>query len=89
MKFELIQDKCDILDPYNKGDKVDVYFNLKGRKWTDPKGVDKYFNSLQAWRLEKVTEGDNISFNQQGGGMEEMKEPEWLGNDAEEDELPF
>jgi hypothetical protein len=26
--------------------------NLKGRKWTDPQGNIKYFNSLQAWRIQ-------------------------------------
>ena len=51
VKFELIQDKCDLLDSMKVGDVVNVSFNLKGRKWTDPQGQVKYFNSLQAWRI--------------------------------------
>ncbi len=51
LKFELIQDKCELLDEFSKGQKIEVHFNLKGRKWTDPKGVIKYFNTLQAWRI--------------------------------------
>ncbi len=51
IKFEFIQDKCELLDAYNVGQNVTVDYNLKGRKWTDPKGVDKYFNTLQAWRI--------------------------------------
>ena len=45
IKFEMIQDKCDLLDGFKVGDELDVHFNLKGRKWTDPKGEVKYFNS--------------------------------------------
>ena len=51
LKFELVQDKCTMLDDYNPGSDVVVHFDLKGRKWTDPQGQVKYFNSLQAWRL--------------------------------------
>jgi single-stranded DNA-binding protein len=51
LKFELIQDKCELLDEFSKGQKIEVHFNLKGRKWTDPTGVIKYFNTLQAWRI--------------------------------------
>ena len=55
LKFDLIQDKCDFLDEFNVGDTLKVDFNLKGRKWTDPSGNDKYFNTLQAWRLSLVS----------------------------------
>ena len=51
LKFELIQDKCDILDDFSIGQEVEVHFNLKGRKWTNPKGEIVYFNTLQAWRI--------------------------------------
>ena len=54
IKFELIQDKTTLLDPFNIGDSVDVSFNLKGSTWTNPQGVKQYFNSLQAWRLNGV-----------------------------------
>ena len=52
VKFECIQDKCDMLDNYAVGQDVTVSFNLKGRKWVDPQGTTKYFNSLQAWRMQ-------------------------------------
>ena len=48
VKFELIQDKCALLDGFETNQEIEVHFNLKGRKWTDPSGNDKYFNSLQA-----------------------------------------
>ena len=54
IQLEFVQDKCDILNEYSIGQDVDVAFNLKGRKWTNPQGVDKYFNTLQAWKIDKA-----------------------------------
>ena len=51
ISMQLTQDKCALLDAYNEGDEVKVSFNLRGREWSGPEGV-KYFNSLEAWRLE-------------------------------------
>ena len=51
VKFEAIQEKCELLDSINVGDVVEIDFNLKGRKWTNPQGEVKYFNTLQAWRI--------------------------------------
>lgn len=52
LQFELVQSNCEQLDNFKEGDEIDVYFNLKGRKWTSPQGEVKYFNSLQAWKIE-------------------------------------
>ena len=54
INFQLSQDKCGLLDSYNVGEEMKVSFNLRGREWSGPEGV-KYFNSLEAWRLEKVS----------------------------------
>lgn len=51
IKFEFVQDKCDLLDKFTTGQQVEVMFNLKGRRWTDAKGDVKYFNTLQAWKI--------------------------------------
>jgi len=51
IKFEAIQEKCDLLDFYKVGDDVSVDYNLKGRSWTNPKNEDIYFNSMQMWRI--------------------------------------
>lgn len=62
--FQLTQDKCSLLDAVNVNDQVEVSFNLRGREWTSPSGEVKYFNTLDAWRLEKV--GANAGM---GGGI--------------------
>ena len=83
LKFELIQDKCDLLNNFKVGGLVEVYFNLKGRLWTNPKGEKVYFNSLQAWRLEPIEGGNDTPAEYQApmGGD--------LATFTEEDELPF
>lgn len=87
IKFELIQDKCSLLDAYKVGDKVTVNFNLKGRKWTDREGQVKYFSSLQAWRIE-IESAAQPSASPETAPLEGMTEPEWSSDDKEDD-LPF
>lgn len=55
--LQLVQDKVDALNGYGKGDLVSVNINIRGRAWTDPKGVVKYFNSLEAWKIGPVGQG--------------------------------
>ncbi len=94
VKFELIQDKCDLLDSFKAGDMVNVSFNLKGRKWTDPQGQVKYFNSLQAWRItpEQAAAAPAPAAAPAAGGAAPppaaSDEPEWLSS-GEDDDLPF
>lgn len=53
--FELHQDRCDLVDNIGFGDKVRVFFNLKGRTWND-----KVFNTLVAWRVQKLNDDGSI-----------------------------
>ena len=58
--LEFTQDKCDELNKANIGQEVKVDFNLRGRKWVNPDGESKYFNTLQAWRIGSVGMVDNF-----------------------------
>jgi len=49
--FELVQDKCSLIDDSKVGDNVKVSFNVRGREWTSPKGEVKHFTSLNAWKI--------------------------------------
>src|SRR5210317_1359720 len=51
---EVVNDKCAILDQFNIGDDVNLSINIRGREWINPEGVAKYFNSIQAWRIERI-----------------------------------
>lgn len=50
--FQAVQDKCQMLDSIAEGQTIDVSFNLRGREWKSPQGEVKYFNTLEAWRIE-------------------------------------
>lgn len=52
-KFQLVQNKCEILDKFNEGDNIAVSFNIKGNKW-ERDGKVNYITSLDAWRIEAV-----------------------------------
>ena len=85
IKFELIQDKCSLLDSFSKGNEVDVSFNLKGRKWSKD-GKDMYFTTLQAWRLELAKAEQSAP---SGSGSDVPSEPEWLSENSDDGDLPF
>jgi hypothetical protein len=85
IKFEVIQDKCQLLDSYQVGQEVEISFNLKGRKWTDPKGEVKYFNTLQAWKLSPKSATATTST----ASAPPTEEPEWLADNDDENNLPF
>jgi hypothetical protein len=50
--FQLTQDKCTLLDTLKVGQEVDVHLNLRGRSWQNPQGETKYFNTLEAWKID-------------------------------------
>lgn len=54
IKFQLTQDRCDLLDRCNVNDEIKISFNIKGRKW-EKDGKISYFTNLEAWRIEKVS----------------------------------
>ncbi len=48
IKFQLVQDRCSLIDDYEEGHMIKVHFDLRGREWNG-----KYFTNLNAWRLEQ------------------------------------
>ncbi len=53
ISFQLTQDRCKLIDQVNVGDVITVHFNLRGREWTSPQGEIKYFNTLEAWKIDR------------------------------------
>lgn len=55
IQFQAVQDRVELLDKLVTGQPVEVVFFLRGREWTNPKdGQVKYFNSLDAWKVEAL-----------------------------------
>lgn len=50
-------DKCNLLNLYGEGQEVICDVNVRGREWTSPQGEVKYFNTLEAWRINAVASG--------------------------------
>lgn len=54
IKFQLIQDKCDLINESFLNDEVRISFNLKGNKW-ERDGKVNYFTNLDAWKVERTS----------------------------------
>lgn len=79
IKFEATQDRVNIFDNISPGDEVEVYFNLRGRPWTNKDGVTTYFNSLVAWRVNKLSARSSPSYTP----------PVDISSPPDDDDLPF
>lgn len=53
IKFQAVQDRCGIVDRFNEGENVKVYFNIKGTRW-EKDGKVNYITNLDAWRMESM-----------------------------------
>lgn len=81
--LEFVQDKTELLNKYQVGDKVTVSINLRGREWQSPQGEIKYFNTIQGWRIEGQASGGSSDSGSSAG-------PEMPPMPAEDDDdLPF
>jgi hypothetical protein len=49
-KFQLVQNKCEILDRHNVGDMIEINFNVKGNRW-EKDGKTQYITNLDAWKI--------------------------------------
>lgn len=83
ISFQLTQDKCSLIDQYNVGDEIKVHFNLRGREWTSPKNEVKYFNTLEAWRIE----GGGNSHANNAASVNSVATS--FSASSQEDDLPF
>lgn len=92
ISFQLTQDKCSLIDAYNPGDEIRVFFNLRGREWNDPKTNQmRYFNTIEAWKIEGVNA--NAGGQQQQPSMQRSATPTpditSFSAASESDDLPF
>jgi len=88
VSFQLTQDRCGILDSYNEAQRIKVSFDLRGREWTSPKGEVKYFNTLNAWKLESAdaAQAEAPAAAPEEGSFPSAKEEQSFDDN---DDLPF
>ena len=56
IKFQLTQDRCSLLDPFEENQQIKVHFDLRGREWNE-----KFFTNLNAWRIEGDTDSGDLN----------------------------
>jgi hypothetical protein len=91
VSFQVTQDKCTLLDQFREGEEVRVQFNLRGREWNGPQGV-KYFNTLEAWRIEKLQGSQPAQSGQpasQSFSQPASAAPAYTAGNDDNDDLPF
>jgi hypothetical protein len=54
LKFQLVHDKCDLINESFIQEEIKIWFNLKGNKW-ERDGKINYFTNLDAWKIEKTS----------------------------------
>ncbi|HVN57197.1 MAG TPA: DUF3127 domain-containing protein [Bacteroidales bacterium] len=54
IKFQLVQDKCDLINESFLQDEVRIAFNIRGNRW-ERDGRVNYFTNLDAWKIERTT----------------------------------
>lgn len=79
--LEVTQDKVTLLDNFKKGDVLNCSINIRGRRY-EKDGNTRFFNSIQAWRIEKNESKPNPS------NTDFPDAPEY-GKQEEDDDLPF
>jgi single-strand DNA-binding protein len=78
IKFELVKDKVSLLEPLKEGDKIKVFFDIRGREWKE-----NYYVNLNAWKIEG--EGSGTPAPEDGPPL---REPE-MGAGEIDEEPPF
>lgn len=86
VKFQLVQDKCGMVDDIPANSPVKVSFNIRGNR-SDKGGEVRYFTNLDAWKIEQTgenTETETTKYTQEPGVNQEREE-----EDDDNEALPF
>ena len=86
VKFQLVQDRTELIDRYRTGDNIKVQLNIKGSRW-EKNGQTNYITNLDAWRIESL-EGAPTGSKDPGPDAYQAFTPA-AGNDGPADDLPF
>lgn len=83
IKFQLTQDRCDLIENVGLNNEVKVSFNIRGNKW-ERDGKVNYFTNLDAWRIEQNLNQQVNGDNTPPPSLDDMPAPS-----DEPDDLPF
>lgn len=86
IKFDLQNNYCSIIDNYKKNDEVEVFFDLRGKPYTNKNGETIYFTNLVVWNILSI-DGKSNSFDD--NSFDEDKSSLKKEQDEDFDDLPF
>ena len=96
ISFQLTQDRCGLIEQFKEGDTVNVFFNLRGREWKSPQNEIRYFNTLEAWKIEMANAAQNAPVSSSpttsaspAAERNQAVKVETISSSTEEDDLPF
>ena len=95
IKFEVVKDKCPVLDDFDLGQDVQVSFDIRGNEYNG-----KYFVNLACWKLQAADGGSKASSPSSSGEPSRRQSPSTASNepspadlrsdsDFDDDESPF
>jgi hypothetical protein len=89
LKFEVVKDKCGMLDEYHVGTPVTVSFDIRGNEYNG-----KYFVNLSCWKLQAEGSGGAAKREVKSSGTRPQNaEPSAADlrneSDFDEDDVPF
>lgn len=88
IKFECLKEKTSLIDGYEVGDPVKVFFDIRGNEYNG-----KYYVNLTAWKLEKPGAGGGGSRNAPppayGEDGSPLSEPPGGYGQESDDDIPF
>ncbi len=91
LKFEIVKDKCSLLDAFQPGQEVQVSFDIRGNEYNG-----KYFVNLSCWKIQAAHGGSESSSRPSQarervqGGQQSAPVPDGPVYDEDpDDDVPF
>ncbi|MDY3326727.1 DUF3127 domain-containing protein [Riemerella anatipestifer] len=54
IKLQLIKEKIDLIKQFKEGDRIKVYFNIKGQVFTKEDNTKGHVQNLNVWKIEAI-----------------------------------
>jgi single-strand DNA-binding protein len=82
VEFQLVQDRCELLNGLQKDQELTVHFDLRGREWND-----KVITNLNAWKID-LEGAEPTKAKKSTPEVKTLPVPEGTAT-AGDDDLPF
>ena len=87
--IQTTQERCDLLNDISEGDEVQAFINIRGREWTSPTGEQRYFNTLEAWKITNESAQSFAEPSAINGNIESNFKEDAINSMAKNNDLPF